>query len=279
MRTKLPKREKDTEFTVVIPARYASSRLPGKPLIEVEGHPILWYVWKNATDSQAKQVIIATDDKRVYEAAAGWGAVVNLSTGDYLTGTDRIADVVTARGFIKSELIVNVQADDPLMPAALINQVAELWQDGDANIATLCERIVKHDEIHNPNVVKVVRDKAGYALYFSRAPIPWQASRMEREHFNSGNQRTSELPYFRHLGIYAYQVGYLQSFTALSRSPPYEQDDLDDIERLEQLRALLNGHTIAVAEARVRAGFSVDSQDDLEIVRSMMASMKFGGHP
>ena len=273
MRAKLPKREKDTEFTVVIPARYASSRLPGKPLLEVEGHPILWYVWKNATESQAKQVVIATDDKRVYEAAAGWGAVVHLSTGEYDTGTDRIADVVTSRGFIKSEVIVNVQADDPLMPAALINQVAELWQDGDANIATLCERIIKHEEIHNPNVVKVVRSKTGYALYFSRAPIPWQASRNDRE------QQTVELPYFRHLGIYAYQVGYLQAFTALSGSPPYEPDDLDQVERLEQLRALLNGHTITVAPARVRAGFSVDSTDDLEIVRSMMASMKFGGHP
>jgi len=273
MRTKLPKREKDTDFTVVIPARYASSRLPGKPLIEVEGHPILWYVWKNATESQAKQVIIATDDKRVYEAAAGWGAVVHLSTGEFETGSDRIADVVTSRGFIKSELIVNVQADDPLMPAALINQVSELWQDGDANIATLCERIVKYDEIHNPNVVKVVTSKTGSALYFSRAPIPWMASRIARD------QRASELPYFRHLGIYAYQVGYLKTFTELPHAPPYEPDDLDSIERLEQLRALLHGHTITVAEARVRAGFSVDSADDLEIVRSMMASMKFGGHP
>ncbi len=269
MRTKLPKREKNTDFTVVIPARYASSRLPGKPLIEVEGHPILWYVWKNATESQAKQVVIATDDKRVYEAAAGWGAVVHLSTGEFRTGTDRIADVVTSRGFIKSELIVNVQADDPLMPAALINQVAEFWQDGDANIATLCERIVKREELHNPNVVKVVMGKTGDALYFSRAPIPWQASRTERY------EAVSELPYFRHLGIYAYQTGYLQTFAAL----PDDEQGLDQVERLEQLRALLHGHTITVAEARVRAGFSVDSQDDLEIVRSMMASMKFGGHP
>ncbi|MEE9384339.1 MAG: 3-deoxy-manno-octulosonate cytidylyltransferase [Nannocystaceae bacterium] len=267
MRTKLPKREKDMDFTVVIPARYASSRLPGKPLLEVEGHPILWYVWKNATESEAKQVIIATDDKRVFEAAAGWGAIVHLTPGEHRTGTDRIADVVTARGFIKSEVIVNVQADDPLMPSALINQVAELWQDGDANIATLCERILKHDEIHNPNVVKVVMDNTGYALYFSRAPIPWMASRFERgQNFGS---------YFRHLGIYAYQVGYLQAFTAL----PDNEEGLDLVERLEQLRALSHGHTIAVAPARVRAGFSVDSPDDLEIVRSMMASMKFGGHP
>ncbi len=269
MRTKLPKREKDTDFTVVIPARYASSRLPGKPLIEVEGHPILWYVWRNATESQAKQVIIATDDKRVFEAAAGWGAIVHLAPGEHATGTDRIAEVVTARGFIKSEVIVNVQADDPLMPAALINQVAELWQDGDANIATLAERIVKIEEIHNPNVVKVVTDKTGYALYFSRAPIPWQASQAMREGV------AEQPPYLRHLGIYAYQVGYLQAFTALSS----DDKDIDQVERLEQLRALLHGHSIIVAPARVRAGFSVDSPDDLEIVRSMMASMKFGGHP
>ena len=267
------KPEKNLDFSVIIPARYGSTRLPGKPLIEIEGHPILWYVWKNASDSQAKQVIIATDDLRVEEAAAGWGADLYFSERTFATGTDRLADAVTKRGFIKSALIVNVQADDPLMPPALINQVAELWQEGDANIATLCDRIVKMDEIHNPNVVKVVRDKTGFALYFSRAPIPWQASRRERD------APPMELPYFRHLGIYAYQVGYLQAFAKLPDTPPYEPDELDKIERLEQLRALVNGHSIIVAEACVRAGVSVDSANDLEIVRSMMASMKFGGHP
>lgn len=248
-------------FVVVIPARYGSTRLPGKPLREIAGRPMIEHVYRRARMSGADEVIIATDDERIVRAAQAFGARVCLTALAHPSGTDRLAEVARLLGFPDEQVLVNVQGDEPLMPPALIEQVAaDLAAHADASIATLCEPIVTAAELFDPNVVKVVMDARGYALYFSRAVIPW-----DRDVFAAS---TSALPpgtaHYRHIGLYAYRAGFIRAYVAW---PPCA---LERTEMLEQLRALWHGHRIYIGAARERPGPGVDTVQDLERVERLL---------
>jgi 3-deoxy-manno-octulosonate cytidylyltransferase (CMP-KDO synthetase) len=242
-------------FRVVIPARYASSRLPGKVLLPLAGKLMLQWVYDRARASAASEVVIATDDSRIADAARGFGATVAMTDPSHASGTDRIAEVAQARGWAPDEIVVNVQGDEPLMPAALINQVVSVLDASpSAGIATLAHAIDKLEDFLNPNVVKVVADESGRALYFSRAPIPWN-----RDAAPSGlMSQKAWLGARRHIGIYAYRAGTLQRLAAL---PPA---GLEIHEKLEQLRALANGIEIRVADAAELPGPDVNTAADVE---------------
>ncbi|HEY3860081.1 MAG TPA: 3-deoxy-manno-octulosonate cytidylyltransferase [Gammaproteobacteria bacterium] len=232
-------------FTVVIPARYASQRLPGKPLAELAGKPMLLHACDCAKRSGAARVIVATDDARIQQACEKAGIEVQMTAASHASGTDRIAEVVERLGFDDEELVVNLQGDEPMMPPANIEQVARLLES-DADMSTLCTPIHDHAEFINPNVVKVVADGRGRALYFSRAPIPWN---------RDGAGELHEA--LRHIGIYGYRA---EALKRLSVAPPCE---LEQLEKLEQLRALWLGMSIAVGVARQVPGPSVDTPEDL----------------
>jgi 3-deoxy-manno-octulosonate cytidylyltransferase (CMP-KDO synthetase) len=236
-------------FKVYIPARYASSRLPGKALLAVGGKPIVQHVYENARASGAQEVIIATDDARIEQAAAAFGAAVVMTRDSHVSGTDRVAEAAAARGERDDTIIVNVQGDEPQLPAAVIRQVANVVESNPAaDIATVCEPIPDAAAIDDPNIVKVVRAADGRALYFSRAAIPYP-----RE------DRTAALTHYRrHVGIYAYRVAYLRRFVT---APP---TDLERIECLEQLRALSNDAVIMVPDAVAECGVGVDTRADFE---------------
>ncbi len=236
-------------FRVVIPARMGSTRLPGKVLREIAGKPMLAHVYERAMESGAAQVVIAADDDRIVSALADWDAQVCLTDAGHSSGTDRINEVASHLAWPDDDIIVNLQGDEPCMPASLIRQVAGCLDEHiDADIATLCHEIIEPEDWHNPNLVKVVFDSAGRALYFSRAAIP---------HDRDGR---SELPVagaYGHLGIYAYRVGALRRFSSLPASK------LEHCEALEQLRALENGMYISVAVAGEMPGPGVDTEEDL----------------
>lgn len=254
----------DCEFWVVIPARYASSRLPGKPLCDVAGYPMLWYVYKHAVASGAMQVIIATDDERIYNVAKNMGAEACMTSPTHCSGTDRVAEVVQYYQVPSDTIIINVQGDEPLLPPVLIRQVAQALHDQPtAQVATLCESITELADVFNPHIVKVVLDKQGFALYFSRAPLPWQ-----RDTFTKTSPTLQAGLHFRHIGIYAYRVQDLLQNTQLPPCP------LEQAEALEQLRILFNGGKIYVAQAVVKAGIGVDTPEDLMTVRQLMTTTK-----
>ena len=249
-------------FTVVIPARFGSTRLPGKPLLDLEGKPMLQHVWEQARQSDAERVLIATDDQRIREAARSFGAEAMMTSDQHPSGTDRLQEVAQALKLDARAIIVNVQGDEPLIPPAVINQVAEnLKRNASAGIATLCEKIEHLSDLTSANVVKVVRDANDLALYFSRAPIPWP-----RDAFTDNPK---QLPaaglWFRHIGVYAYRVDLLHSYVSW---PPAPQELL---EKLEQLRALHYGTKIHVAEALAAVPGGVDTQADLDHVRALLA--------
>ncbi|TVP51856.1 MAG: 3-deoxy-manno-octulosonate cytidylyltransferase [Halomonadaceae bacterium] len=253
-------------FTVVIPARYASTRLPGKPLQLIAGEPMIRHVYDRARESDAQQVIIATDDERIRDVAEGFGAQVCMTSRDHVSGTDRLEEVVRLAGLGDEQLLVNVQGDEPLMAPALINQVAgRLLADPAVAMATLCEPITDYQTLFNPNVVKLVRDHQGHALYFSRAPIPWH-----RDGFaiDCPWQKTGPLPAdtacFRHIGLYAYRASLLRQFVQWPPAP------LELIESLEQLRVLHQGVAIDVAIACETPQGGVDTAADLERVRHLL---------
>ena len=248
-------------FRVVIPARYASTRLPGKPLRMVAGRTLLEHVYRRALDSGADDVRIATDDERVIAAARAFGARAEMTQATHASGTDRIAEVAAREGWDESEIVVNVQADEPLLPPLLIRQVAELLDErATAGVATLATPIESLAEFLDPNVVKVTVARTGLALYFSRAPIPWPRDGAVRG-LASQTQFGGAL---RHLGLYAYRVGALKRLTAM---PP---SALEESEKLEQLRALDNGIAIAVGLARERPGPGVDTEEDLAAVAHLL---------
>lgn len=235
-------------FKVYIPARFASTRLPGKPLLEVGGKPILQHVYDNACASGAAEVVIATDDERIANAAAAFGGTVALTSSAHPSGTDRIAEAVAARGEADDTVIVNVQGDEPLLPAAVIAQVAALIDAGEAiDIATICEPLDAPAAVTNPNIVKVVRGAGDRALYFSRAPIPYT---------RDGDINVAH--YRRHVGIYAYRAGYLRRFVALPVSV------LEQTECLEQLRALAHNAVVVAGDAVADCGIGVDTPADFE---------------
>lgn len=238
-----------TDFVVVIPARYASQRLPGKPLREIAGKPMLQHVFERGNESGASEVIVATDDDRIAAAAASFGAKCLLTSADHQSGTDRLAEVARSEGWPDDMIIVNLQGDEPLMPPELIDQCATLLDDADADVATLASPIRSDEDFNNPNVVKTVLDDEGFALYFSRAAIPY--SRTEEA---CRQARESAL---HHHGIYAYRNDVLQKIVAAEQSP------LEISERLEQLRALSLGMKIKVGVPATRPGPGVDTEEDL----------------
>ncbi len=250
-------------FCVVIPARYAATRLPGKPLLDIAGKPMIQHVHERAQESGAETVIIATDDSRVQAAAEGFGARVCMTSGEHRSGTDRLAEVVDQLGLDDGRVVVNLQGDEPLMPAAVIHQVADnLMLHPVAGMATVCSRITTAAELFDPHVVKVVMDVKGMAVYFSRAAIPW-----DRDAFAS---TTEVLParseHYRHIGLYAYRAGFLRQYV------DWPSCHLEDMESLEQLRALWHGQRIHVAEAVETPPAGVDTLRDLEIVRARLGA-------
>ena len=249
-------------FTVVIPARYASTRLPGKPLQDIAGKPMVQHVWEQACKSSADRVVIATDDARIVERCQAFGAEVLLTRVDHNSGTDRLAEVATALGLPADAIVVNVQGDEPLIPPVIIDQVASnLAANAQAGIATLAEPINEAAALFNPNVVKVVTDLNGLALTFSRAPLPWARDDFARDR----DQLPAGVPYRRHIGIYAYRAKFLHDF--VEWGPCW----LENTECLEQLRALWNGVRIHVADALEAPPAGVDTQEDLDRVRQLLA--------
>jgi len=254
-------------FTVVIPARYASSRLPGKPLADIAGKPMIRHVFERARESHASRVVVATDDRRIREACEGFCAEVVMTSPDHASGTDRLEEVARKLALDPDHRVVNVQGDEPLIPPSLINQVADnLERYPEASIATLCERIHDMGPVFNPNVVKVVFDHQGMAHYFSRAPIPW--ARDQWPSAMDAAQGLVSLPdgvgYFRHIGIYGYRASVLSEFVSWAPAPT------ERVEALEQLRALYNGARIHVDIAAQNPPPGVDTESDLEQVRAWL---------
>lgn len=247
-------------FHVVVPARYEASRLPGKPLLLIEGKPLLQWVWECARASGAASVIIATDDERIRRVAVSFGADCVMTSSLHASGTDRIAEVVRARGFRAQEIVVNVQGDEPLMPPAVIAAVAAALTC-DIDIATAVAPIESLAEFQNPNCVKALRALDGRALYFSRAPVPWP-----RECVGDDGAATAFAGAWRHIGIYAYRVSSLLRFAAW---PPTL---LEATERLEQLRALEHGMKVHLVTLPEAPPAGVDTPQDLQRVRAWVAS-------
>jgi len=249
-------------FRVVIPARYASTRLPGKALLPIAGKPMLQWVYERACASGAREVLVATDDERIVRAARAFGAEVVLTATDHRSGSDRIAEVVRTRRWPDAEVVVNVQGDEPLIPAPLISQVAQLLAaHAEAAIATLATPIGSVAELLDPNVVKLVTDVRGRALYFSRAPIPWNRDGAAAGLASQSDHRGAR----RHCGIYAYRVAALLRLSALGSGA------LEEHEKLEQLRALEHGLVICVADAVQPPGPDVNTVADLERVTALVA--------
>ena len=249
-------------FTVVIPARYGSQRLPGKPLALIHGRPLILHVCERAKESGAAKVIVATDDARVRDTCRGADLSVEMTSASHGSGTDRIAEVAERLGWDDETLVVNLQGDEPMMPPADIEQVAALlYGKPECSLATLCTPIHDLAEFMNPNVVKLTADQDGRALYFSRAPIPWNRDSAPTGLVSQGQHQGA----LRHIGLYAYRVGALKRLAA---TPPCE---LEQLEKLEQLRALWLGMGIAVDVARALPGPSVDTPEDLARVISLMA--------
>ncbi|MCX7079490.1 MAG: 3-deoxy-manno-octulosonate cytidylyltransferase [Pseudomonas sp.] len=248
-------------FTVVIPSRYASTRLPGKPLQLIAGKPMIQHVWEQACKSSAQRVVVATDDVRIVDACKAFGAEVVLTREDHNSGTDRLAEVATQLGLAADAIVVNVQGDEPMIPPAVIDQVAaNLAAHPEARMSTLAEPIEDVETLFNPNVVKVVSDLNGLALTFSRATLPWA-----RDDFaKNREQLPAGVPYRRHIGIYAYRAGFLHDF--VSWGPCW----LENTECLEQLRALWHGVRIHVGDAVEALPAGVDTAQDLERVRRLL---------
>ncbi|MBF8653032.1 3-deoxy-manno-octulosonate cytidylyltransferase [Pseudomonas putida] len=248
------------DFTVVIPARLRSTRLPGKPLLPIAGKPMVQHVWEQARRSAASRVVIATDDASIFEACQAFGAEVLMTRVDHESGTDRLAEVAVQLGLPSEAIVVNVQGDEPLIPPVIIDQVAaNLAANPHAGIATLAEPIHEPQAVFNPNAVKVVSDKNGLALSFSRAPLPWA-----RDAFSKGQELPPGVPYRRHIGMYAYRVGFLHDFVGWG--PCW----LEQTEALEQLRALWHGVRIHVEDSIEAPAVGVDTPEDLERVRRLL---------
>ena len=248
-------------FTVVIPARMASSRLPDKPLADIGGLPMVVRVAQRALQSQASQVVVAADDERIVAACAAHGVQALLTRQDHLSGSDRLAQACQLLGLPKDAVVVNVQGDEPLIPPALINDVARVLRERpDASMSTAAHAIGSLEEFTNPNVVKVVMDARQMALYFSRAPIAWWRDGQS----DSGFKALPNPAPLRHIGIYGYRAGFLALFPTLTPAP------IETMESLEQLRALWHGHRIAVHVTREAPGPGVDTPEDLARVRQLI---------
>ncbi len=245
-----------SDFVIVIPARYASTRLPGKPLREINGKPMIGHVHDRARESRARDVVIATDDERIAETAEMFGAQVCMTGDQHRSGTERIAEVCDLLDWPDDLIVVNLQGDEPAMPAGLIDQCASLLQQGNADIATLASPLMSQEDVDNPNVVKVVCNDDGDALYFSRAAIPYPRAPESRD--------AARQAALHHHGIYAYRCGVLRR---LVNEPPSQ---LEICEQLEQLRALSLGMTIRVGIPSTRPGAGVDTEEDLAVAATQL---------
>lgn len=248
------------KFKVVIPARYASSRFPGKPLADLCGKPLLQHVYECAKKSGAEDIIVATDDQRIFEVALSFGATVCMTSADHPTGTDRIVEVADRLNWHDDEIVVNLQGDEPLTPHEVIQQVAHnLYVHNQAVCATLSTPLTQLQEMNDPNVVKVITNRHGFAMYFSRSAIPFDRDKKIDEKTLSFYQR--------HIGIYAYRVGFLKAYADMAPCR------IETIEALEQLRILWNDEKIHVAEAVSLPGHGVDTPEDLEQVKKKMTAV------
>lgn len=251
-------------FKVVIPARFASTRLPGKPLLDIGGKPMVIRVAEQAAQSGAQQIIIATDHQPIIDAAQEHGFQACMTRPDHSSGTDRIAEVSAQQGWADDTIVVNVQGDEPLIPPLLISAVAQhLFDHPDCAIATACHPIHEEAFMRNPNIVKAVLDKHGNALYFSRAPIPWP-----RDAYARNLPLPQNVTVLRHIGIYAYRAGFLRAYGQLTPSI------IEQVESLEQLRALYHGYKIGVTIAQEAPPNGVDTLQDLQVARQDFETQK-----
>lgn len=239
-------------FVVAIPARYGSTRLPGKALLPLAGEPMIVHVARRARAAGAAEVVVATDDARIEAALAGSGVRVAMTRADHASGSDRLAECADLCGWPDEAIVVNLQGDEPLAPASGIRAVAAALAEDDAPMATLATPLHEVAELFDPNCVKLVRAASGRALYFSRAPLPWP-----RDAFQGDRSVLPDGPFLRHIGIYAYRAGFLRRFAGLPRTP------LEGLESLEQLRALEHGYAIAVRIAPEPFPPGVDTAEDL----------------
>jgi|TARA_B110000459_G_scaffold203978_1_gene263101 3-deoxy-manno-octulosonate cytidylyltransferase (CMP-KDO synthetase) len=251
------------DFKVIIPARAESKRLPGKVLLDINGKPMLQYVYDVAVASGARDVVIATDNEEIAETAKNFGAEVCMTDTDHVTGTERISEAVSILGYDDEDIIVNVQGDEPLLPPSAIAAVAsDLDMHDSAKVSTICTQIKDEEELFNPNVVKVVCNHRGFAMYFSRAPIPW-----ERESF-ALEPKKMLTPHYRHIGLYAYRAGYLAQYIKITSTA------VEQAESLEQLRMLMHGHRIHLVVTDDTIHPSVDTSEDFQKVKEIMKSMQ-----
>jgi 3-deoxy-manno-octulosonate cytidylyltransferase (CMP-KDO synthetase) len=249
-------------FIVAIPARHGSTRLPGKPLRPIAGVPMVVRVAQRALLAGAAQVVVATDDQRIVDALAEQGVDVCMTRSDHASGSDRLAECAAHYGWPADAIVVNLQGDEPFAPAAGIREVAQALAEDDAPMATLATPISDAHELFDPNVVKLVRAANGRALYFSRAPLPWA-----RDAFAANREiLPQDLPFLRHIGIYAYRAGFLQEYAKLKRTP------LEQAESLEQLRVLEHGYPIAVRLSPEPFPPGIDTEADLQRAEAWLSS-------
>ncbi|MGB0503641.1 MAG: 3-deoxy-manno-octulosonate cytidylyltransferase [Thalassolituus sp.] len=250
-----------SSYKIVIPARYASSRLPGKPLIDLAGKPMIQHVYERALEAEADGIVIATDDERIASVARAFGADVVMTSPDHENGTDRIAEVVAIKGWSDDTVVVNLQGDEPLIPRSLIEVTAKgLLENNDAGMSSVCTPITTAHDAFDPNVVKVVLNQRHFAMYFSRAPIPW-----DRDGYREDQDVvTKKMPVFRHIGMYGYRVSFLKAYQEMAVCP------LEITESLEQLRALWYGVGIHMAIIDQAPGHGIDTPQDAERVSAIL---------
>lgn len=248
------------QFTVIIPARYASTRLPRKPLLDIAGKPMIQHVWEKAQQSGASRVIVATDHPEIEQVVRQFGGEVCLTSDRHNSGTERLAEVIEKMQIPENEIIVNIQGDEPLIPPVIVTQVAQNLDQYHVNMATLAVKLTTKEELFNPNVVKALTDKQGMALYFSRAPIPFG-----RDYFaDCDDHFVQQHHYLRHIGIYAYRAGFIKQYVA------WQPTELEQLESLEQLRALWYGERIHLELAKQTPQVGVDTAEDLARVRQIL---------
>lgn len=253
------------KFTVIIPARFASSRLPGKPLADIAGKPMIAHVWQKAQQSGANRVVVATDNQAVAEAVQAFGGEVCMTSEHHNSGTERLAEVVEKLALADDEIVVNIQGDEPLIPPVIVQQVADNLAKNGVKMATLAVLLNDAEELFNPNVVKAVADQSGNVLYFSRAPIPWNRDQFAGLSDEQKTQLVLQSQYLRHIGIYAYRAGFIKQYVQ------WQPSVLENIESLEQLRVLWYGEKIHIDLAKEVPAVGVDTPEDLEKVRAILA--------
>ncbi|MFZ7343243.1 3-deoxy-manno-octulosonate cytidylyltransferase [Avibacterium volantium] len=252
------------KFTVIIPARFASSRLPGKPLADIAGKPMIAHVWQKAQQSGASRVVVATDNQAVAQAVQAFGGEVCMTSEHHNSGTERLAEVVEKLALADDEIVVNIQGDEPLIPPVIVQQVADNLAKNGVKMATLAVPLNDAEELFNPNVVKAVADQSGNVLYFSRAPIPWNRDQFAGLSDEQKTQLVLQSQYLRHIGIYAYRAGFIKQYVQ------WQPSALENIESLEQLRVLWYGEKIHIDLAKEVPAVGVDTPEDLEKVRSIL---------